>query len=403
MSNITKIASVAIVTALIGCFTGAWIATNYLPATAPPVVTPTATESSTNTTPNSPSPSTNDTIAFFYQTVGKFVNGTGVNTVATGLTSDGTTVSSYGVTALDWNIGQNEQYHYGDPVMSRLSNGNWAMTAWSGPRDPRGAAFLLYHEAACPVVNDDDVVAIGPSSAEGCKQVRGVDMAKTSQVFEGPDGNYVFHMIGGEIYLAHLSDATHKASDLESMCVLESPVRRMADLSYGDSTLVIASADADNMLLSDTAIAQRTDGTWVLFVKGIKKDSGCEAGGSICELCARNVYRTTSTDLLNWSALERVVEQASIPEATTTPDGTVWLYWQDFDDACEVQDQKVASRAPITAAYELPGTHILSEPIHVQFPDEPFETNTSMHYATNGNPVALPDTTALAAYEACLK
>ena len=404
MTNTVKTTLLLIVAALAGGMTSALFFSRNSTTQEPSVVATDSAKSTQTTSSTTPSTSSvDDTIAFFYQTVGKFVNGTGNNTVEAGSTVDGISVSSYGVTTLDWNIGKNEQYHYGDPVMSRLSDGNWAMTAWSGQRDPRGAAFLLYHEASCPVVNDADVIAVGPSTAAGCKQVRGIDMAKTSQVFEGPDGNYVFHMIGGEIYLAHLSDASHSAMDLESMCILPSPVSTMSSLEYGESTLVIGAADSENMLLSDTAIARRSDGTWVMFVKGIKKDSGCTAGGSICELCARNIYRTTSTDLLNWSPLEVVVEQASVPEATTMPDGTVWLYWQDFDDACAAQDQIVAGIAPITAAYELPDTFELSEPEHIRIPDEKFETNKKIHYATNGNPVSLPNSEALAAYEACMK
>lgn len=342
-------------------------------------------------------------VAFLYQTVGRMVNGVGENAVAIGSSEDGLVVSSYGLNALTWNItvDKSEKYHYGDPVFSRLADGSWTMTAWSGPADPRGAAYLLYHESGCPLVDDDAVIAIGPSSAVGCAEVRGISMGKSSQVFDGPAGHYVFHMIGGEIYLAHLSDATQSAKDLDAMCVLAEPVTSISELDYSESTKIIGGADTQSLLLSDAAMAKRADGTWVLFVKGISQDSGCEPL-SICELCARNIYRTTSTDLINWTSLKLVVEQASVPEATTMPDGTVRLYWQDFDQACATQDNIIAGMVSISTAYELPDSFALSEPEQVSFPDEAFQTDSTMHYATNGNPIMLPDATAFAELEACL-
>ncbi len=402
MTTPTKIACVLVSAVVVGGLAGAAVfSLRSLDEPSPSVVTTSSTLSTPLTTPT---PSTSP-IAFLYQTVGKMTNGVGENTVELGSTTDGTTVSSYGVTGLTWNIriDKTEKYHYGDPVFSRLNDGTWTMTAWSGQNDPRGAAYLLYHESECPIVDDDAVVAIGPSSEAGCQKVRGITMAKSSQVFDGPDGQYVFHMIGGEIFLAHLSTATQRAKELDSMCILSAPASSISELDYGESTKIIGGDDTQAMLLSDTAIARRSDGTWVLFVKGIKKDSGCEAGGGICELCARNIYRTTSTDLINWSDLEVVVEQASVPEATTMPDGTVRLYWQDFDDACTAQDQIVAGIAPISTAYELDESYELSEPEQVIFPDEPFQTNSKMHYATNGNPVFISDSAAFANFEACMK
>lgn len=62
----------------------------------------------------------------------------------------------------------------------------------------------------------------------------------------------------------------------------------------------------------------------------------------------------STTNLIHWSELEKVVIQASVPEATTTVDGTVWLYWQDFTNTCTAQDQSLGGIAPISAAYELP-------------------------------------------------
>jgi hypothetical protein len=153
--------------------------------------------------------------------------------------------------------------------------------------------------------------------------------------------------------------------------------------------------------MSDTAMAQRTDGTWVLFVKGIESDNGCTPN-TICELCARSIYRTTSSDLIHWSELEKVVEQASVPEATTTAEGQVQLYWQDFSNTCETQAQHLGAIAPLSMASELPSGE-LSEPVQMSFPDEAFESDSKLHYATNANPVMLPDDAAVAAYQACVQ
>lgn len=341
-----------------------------------------------------------EVLAFLYQTVGLFENGAGVNTVELGQSADGVEVDSLEQSAVEWTIGKNNTDAYGDPVFSRLSNGNWAMTAWTSRDDSRGPGRLLYYEASCPTVEDDEVIAIAPSTKQGCQPSTSLTGGKTSQIFEASGGNYVFHMIFGEIYLAHLSDEDHSAMELESLCVLDTPVSSLDELEYGESTRII-SQDTVDLLMSDTAMGRRADGTWVLFVKGIPSDNGCEPN-TVCELCSRSVYRTTSTDLIHWTDLEEVVQQASVPEATTV-DGTVWLYWQDFSDVCTAQDTKLGAIAPISAAYELAGTFALSDKQTVSFPDEEFETNKQMHYATNANPVALPDSAAVAAFAACIE
>lgn len=99
--------------------------------------------------------------------------------------------------------------------------------------------------------------------------------------------------------------------------------------------------------------------------------------------------------------MEEVIKGASVPEATSTVDGVVWLYWQNFSQVCETQNKNVSSRAPISSAYEMDGSFELSEPINLSFPDEAFETNQQLHYATNANPIRLPDAAAKTAYEAC--
>jgi hypothetical protein len=331
---------------------------------------------------------------FFYQYVGP-----GENAVRSGVTHDGLSVESHGVDLVSWQA-PGSAMSYGDPVFSRLASGRWVMTAWSSPEDPRGAGFLLYHEADCPQVDDSAVIAVGPSSGAGCLPRSQVVMAKTSQVFEADGVNYVFMMNGGEIYIAHLSDAGHGALGLESLCLRQSPPATLGALQWGEVTRVIDAAAAGGLLLSDTAVARRTDGTWVLFVKGIPSSVGC-SGGTLCELCNRSVYRATSRDLLSWSSLVPVVEQASIPEAAVSPDGSVWLYWQDFSDTCEAQDLRRAARAPISAAYEGPDGQLVA-PMTVSFPGEAFEGDPSLHYATNANPVGLGDAEAAEALDACL-
>ena len=96
----------------------------------------------------------------------------------------------------------------------------------------------------------------------------------------------------------------------------------------------------------------------------------------------------TSQDLLTWSGFERVVQQVSIPESYTDVSGRVWLYYQDFADACAAQDLALTNRAPISGRWEQDDLS-LSDPIRLSFPLEAFSQNTALHYATNRNPIAL--------------
>lgn len=329
---------------------------------------------------------------FFYQDV------SASNAVRVGVTKDGKLVDSYDTDVLSWKA-LSDQKVYGDPVFSRLSNGKWAMTARSGAQDPRGSFALMYHEASCPKVVDADVKVIRPSSGGSCKNVSNLVMGKVSQVFDVDGSNYIFSMISSEIYLIRLSDKTHSALDLSGVCVRSSPAKTFADLAWGEATVVIDKTAANGRLLGDTAIARRKDGTWTLFVKSIQADLGC-VNGSLCELCARSIYRTTSSDLISWSPMVKLVDKSSVPEAVNYPDGSLWLYWQTFTPACEAQDLMLANRAPISGAFEqADGT--LSAVATVKFPSEAFETDTAKHYATNGNPIALPSKEAKSAFDAC--
>ena len=44
----------------------------------------------------------------------------------------------------------------------------------------------------------------------------------------------------------------------------------------------------------------------------------------------------------------------------------------------------------------------MSTGVDVVFYGEAFETNTSLHYPTNANPIALPDAAAKSALDACM-
>lgn len=331
--------------------------------------------------------------AFFYQTVAPSASIT-----KAGVTSDGANVSTYGVNLVNAKLGTTS---YGDPTFSRLGNGRWAMTAWTSPEDTRGFG-LLYHEASCPQVVDANVRSLVASTATGCNSKASPAQAKTSQVFAVDGSNYVFTMVGGEIYLNRLTDATHTAADLKNICIRQTAAKTFAELLWGESTLVLSKTFSGGLLMSDSGIARRKDGTWVLFVKGIASstNTGCTSGG-LCELCARAIYRTTSTDLITWTALEKVVSQASVPDAVTYPDGSVWLYYQNFANTCSTQNTKLAERAPISALYE-DSSNAMTGSATAKFSNETFETNTTEHYPTNGNPIALPDTAARTALDSCM-
>ena len=336
-------------------------------------------------------------IAFFYQTVGPFMAGSGYNTVEIGTSSDGINIRSNSVSALDFYVGPSADSAYGDPVFSYLPNGNWAVTSWTGPGDPRGQGNMLYYEATCPIVVDTLVNALAALNCSDCLYPSTVQSGKTSQLFEVSGRYYVMHSNASVVRIACLSDGTNGGMDLPGIYMKDSAYSSLSALNYGESMPVFTS---DSLRLSDCAIAHRTDGTWVLFVKGIS-DTTTASSGSLEELEARGIYRTTTTDFINWTPLEKVVGMASVPEATQTSDGKVWLYWQDFTDAIAAGNLSMAARAPISGAYEL-ATYELSTPQQVFFEDEAFETNNSLHYATNGNPIFLPDTSAFNALRDCV-
>lgn len=342
--------------------------------------------------------------AFVFQVVNSPAMGT--NGLRVGVTSDGHTIdSSKSDSLLSWAGGLQgvDKEQYGDPVISRLSTGlPWRLTARSGNTDPRGSSTLLYYEGSCPQVDTSKVISIGVDSSAGCRTADKLIGGKTSQIFvvDG-DGEFLFFNNGGIIHLLRLSDTTHKAIELTKVCLLPKAVTSLSDLEWGQATPVLGGESSPD-LLSDTGIARRSNGQWVLYVKAMEKSKLATCpGGSLCELCTRVIKVSTSSDLLTWSTPTTAVTQASVPEAFNDKGGAVWLYWQDFSETCTANDQKVAMRAPIRGAKEQ-SDFSLGTSAKVVFSNESFETSVQNHYATNGNPVLLPDAQAISDYTACL-
>lgn len=334
-------------------------------------------------------------MAFFYQDVAP-----GGNSVKAGSTTDGRVIDTSGVSFLTWQPVGRLTTSYGDPVFSRLANGRWTMTAGSGSEDPRGDAQLMYHESTCPKVDEAAIRVIPVSSSSSCISTRGMMIGKTTEMFSIDGAQYVFSTSELGVRLIKLADTSRNAADLTAICHRRTPARTLSELAFGEATIVIDPAANPTLRLSDTALARRRDGTWVLFVKGYAASATCPSA-SVCELCARSIYRTTSRDLISWSALEKLVDQASVPEASTFPDGSVALYWQSFQETCAAQDLNVAARAPIRMAFETE-SGFLGPVSAIRFPKEAFETNRNLHYPTNANPILLPDANAAAALNACL-
>lgn len=347
--------------------------------------------------PGSGTDATAGSTAFFYQDVGP-----ASNSVRAGSTSDGATVTPFNRNVLEWQPRGAAVQNVGDPTYSRLPSGRWVVTAWSAPDHPSGGASLLIAEADCPQTTTTAARAVRAGVGGACGAIGALAMAKTSQVFAAEGGLFLFTMSGARIYLLRVGDANGSTSSLTAACVRSRP-SALSALTTGDAVQVIDDTLADGLLLSDTGIARRADGTWVLFVKGISAVDArsCAGAAGLCELCARSIYRTTSRDLLVWSALEKVADQASVPDAATFADGTVRLYWQDFGPACRAQDLRLAERAPIQGAAE-DSSGRLGTPRAVSFSGEAFETNAALHYPTNANPVGLPDSAARSSLQACV-
>jgi len=336
-------------------------------------------------------------MAFFYQNVGF-----GLNDVRWGTWSE-EVVDSSGFTAMSFDTMGEDIDPLGDPLFSRWADGRWSMAAASGMDHPSGIGQLLLHLGECPVVDDNDALhLLTRSDAEGCAGPGWVLIGKGSQVFSHQGSDWLFMNTGPDVMLVRAGDGTQDLLDHDSLCYLTEAPDSLDDIAVGEGAPILHAPDTD-LLLSDVAIARRLDGTWTLFIKGIPQDSGCMPL-SKCELCSRGIYRSTSTDLLHWTQPELVASEASVPDAANGVNGEVWLFWQDFSEACDAgTDQEfhmLAARAPLTGAFEGEGG-VFSAPMTLTFPEEAFENDPQLHYPTNPNPILLPDAAALSDLESC--
>ncbi len=348
-------------------------------------------------------------MGFFYQTVGL------QNQVRVGWTHDGTTVTSSGSDyALSWGvIGKNVTW--ADPVMSYLKNGTYATTAGTFDQDPRGAAMFMYHETTCPrsgpAPEAAAVKVITPKSHASdalCKQTDNVVGGKGSRIFDIDGSNYMFISNQGTMYLLRMTNGSSTGSP-DAMCFLETAVTKVSSLRVGDATPVVpigtvgaVASGTDGLVFGDAGIMRRTDGTWVLIMKGFPKTlADGHQCHDLCELCNRGIYRATSKDLLTWSAIDRIAFRASVPEAAVDPTGRPWVYYQDFGAACDAQNLQLAGRAHISAISELDLSGTMSTPTHVVFTGQSFEKDEQEHYPTNGNPVMLSGPDAFSQLQSC--
>jgi hypothetical protein len=289
---------------------------------------------------SAPSAADQGWMALFYQDVTPTSN-----EVRAGLTENGRDVDSTGRTLLSWHARGGDGTTYGDPVFSHLANGRWALTAWSGPTDPRGAAGLIYYEGSCPQVDESKVVLIGPDTSSACSSVRGVVSGKTSQVFQVDGATYVFSSMEGHLRLLKLADAGHPVTQLSSICLRRSSARSLSELAVGEATIVIDETNAPGLRVSDSGIARRRDGTWVLFVKGVASTSTCTQA-SLCELCARSIYRTTSPDLIS-------VERARAPKWSRTRQSGQTQTIVDTPAATVINSSWTGERGPVAPVGDL--------------------------------------------------
>jgi hypothetical protein len=255
------------------------------------------------------------------------------------------------------------------------------------------------------------VKVIGPKSHASdplCRQTDNVVGGKPSRIIDVDGSNYMFMSNQGSLFLLRMTNGWPTGSP-DSVCFLEKAVTKLSALRVGDATPVVPMGTAgaiatgtDGLVMGDAGIARRSDGTWVLIMKGFSKTlaegKNCR---DLCELCNRGIYRATSSDLLTWSALDRVAWRASVPEAAVDPTGRPWVYYQDFGATCDAQGLSLAGRAPISAIQEVDLAGTTSTPFPVVFTGQSFETDEKEHYPTNGNPVMLPGPEAFSHLQSC--
>lgn len=349
--------------------------------------------------------------AMFYQVVGLSTEQMQTNGVRTGLTTDGINIgppSQYWMTWSPLGMDGSTNTVYGDPTFALMEDNTWILAS-RGNLMPSGSGQthnFLYHAGSCPLDGVPTELK-GDASASCSNPVSQIISGKTSHAFEADGHRFTTFNSEGGIYLTRLTDAPLPMSSLSGLCLERTTVTDKADIPQGKAVKIIDSQsilfEGEKLNLTDTTVTRRQS-EWVMYIKGIsqtKAEQCFQANDSLCEVCARSIFRMTSQDLLTWSGFERVVQQVSIPESYTDVSGRVWLYYQDFADACAAQDLALTNRAPISGRWEQDDLS-LSDPIRLSFPLEAFSQNTALHYATNGNPIALSSELSKAAYEACV-
>lgn len=125
-------------------------------------------------------------------------------------------------------------------------------------------------------------------------------------------------------------------------------------------------------LVADPTVAQRSDGTYVMYFKGTE--------GIAKSPYEHLLYRATSEDGLQWTAEEEMlIPHVSVPGAYTDESGTVWVYYLNFEEWPN-------ERESVWATYELPDGS-LAEPGLVTFTP----TMETYLWANDPDPVLVPN------------
>lgn len=345
------------------------------------------------------------TMVLFYQYVDYYTSPYTVNVLRSSRTSDGINLRSDQGTDEFWLAFETMSYadtEMNDPVFSQRADGTWDLMA----HDVDG--FFRWDEGGtCPYQgNDTGLDLVGVAAATPPDRDASM-IGKLSTPAIDVDGTYFLHATEhDEIALFRLDDGTWMAATDDAVEVAPPSISAASDLNTAESVVVIEATDFPTsggyrLEPLDVTVAQRYDGDWVMYFKGIYEDDAAAYGGTPSEVCYRDIYRAVSSDLISWSITTTpVVSKASVPEAYTDQSGRVWLYYQDFSNVDDCGGALPAERAPITARWEQ-DDYALSAPQTVIF-DEDFQLDTGLHYATNPTPVLLPTNTAIGDFEACL-
>ena len=131
-------------------------------------------------------------------------------------------------------------------------------------------------------------------------------------------------------------------------------------------------------VIADPAVTLRTDGTYVLYFKGIPKEAGI-----VDSPYYHNVYRATSPDGLTFTAEETdtpLLLHASVPGAYTDANGKVWVYYLNFAEGWPEEHETV------WATYEQEDTSLV-EPQEVTFTP----SLAAYEFVNDPDPLLLPE------------